>query len=44
MSKDLQPLYDEAKKYKSADEFIESNINFYHQSQSPTKFEEFRYP
>jgi hypothetical protein len=26
-TKELQPLYDEAKKYKSADEFIDSKLN-----------------
>lgn len=37
--KDLQPLYEEAKKYKSADEFIRAQDTIYHWS--PYKFDEF---
>jgi len=27
MNKELQPLYDEARKYKSADDFVDSKLN-----------------
>ena len=39
--KELQPLAEEARKYKSAEEFANSQINAFHQSQSKTPFNKF---
>jgi hypothetical protein len=40
ISKELQPLYNEARKYKSADDFIDSKGSFIHETNA-NKFDKF---